>query len=212
MNDLQVFNNEDFGQVRTLEEDGQILFCGADVARALGYSNTRDALQRHCKGVVKRDTQTKSGVQEMSFIPESDLYRLAFSSKLPTAEQFTDWVTQEVLPSIRRYGGYLSGQPQGDSLAWSLLSIQRTMDAMNRRLSMLEEQRTPQVRMESYTRRGRPPKWFVPSGQVNRVVRLNPDAWERVHALAWGKGISVTQAASLLVIRSTEGMDVTIEA
>lgn len=206
MNELQVFNNESFGQVRTLEEDGQILFCGVDVARALGYSNTRDALQRHCKGVVKRDTPTKSGVQEMSFIPESDLYRLAFSSKLPTAEQFTDWVTREVLPSIRRYGGYLSGQPQGDGLAWALLSIQRTMEAMNKRLSMLEERRTPLVRVESYTRKGRPRE------PLGGTVRLNRDAWDRVHALARDEDISVTQAASLLVIRCSEDANITIEA
>ena len=175
------------------------------MARALGYSNTRDALQRHCKGVVKRDTPTTSGVQEMSFIPESDLYRLAFSSKLPTAEQFTDWVTQEVLPAIRRYGGYLSGQPQGDSLAWALLSIQRTMEAMNRRLSILEERRAPQIRLESYTRKGGPREPF------GGVVRLNRDAWDRVHALARNEGISVTQAASLLVIRCSENTNITIE-
>lgn len=205
MNELQVFNNESFGQVRTLEEDGRILFCGADVARALGYSNTSDALQRHCRGVVKRDTPTTSGVQGMSFIPESDLYRLAFRSKLPTAEQFTDWVTQDVLPSIRRYGGYLSGQPQGDSLAWALLSIQKTMEAMNKRLAMLEERRAPLVRVESYTRRSGSREPF------GGVVRLNHDAWERVHALAWNKGISVTQAASLLVIRCMEDTDITIE-
>ena len=106
MNDIQIFNNPDFGEVRTLEENGAVLFCGSDVARALGYSNPRDALSRHCKGVVKRDTPTESGIQEMSFIPEPDLYRLVFSSKLPTAEKFTDWVTSEVLPTIRRHGMY----------------------------------------------------------------------------------------------------------
>lgn len=83
----------------------------------LGYSNPRDALARHCRGVVKHDgvslttnqhgTTTKQKT-EMSFIPESDLYRLVFSSKLPTAEKFTDWVTSEVLPSIRKHGAYLT--------------------------------------------------------------------------------------------------------
>lgn len=106
MKEIQIFNNPDFGEVRTLEENGAVLFCGSDVAKALGYSNPRDALSRHCKGVVKRDTPTESGIQEMSFIPEPDLYRLVFSSKLPTAEKFTDWVTSEVLPTIRRHGMY----------------------------------------------------------------------------------------------------------
>lgn len=106
MSNIQIFENRDFGTVRTLEENGIILFCGADVARALGYSNPRDAVNRHCKGVVKRDTLTTGGKQELLFVPESDLYRLVFSSKLSTAEKFTDWVTSEVLPSIRKHGVY----------------------------------------------------------------------------------------------------------
>lgn len=112
MNELQIFNNPDFGEVRTLEENGKVLFCGSDVAKALGYAVPRKALFDHCKGVLKRNIPTSGGIQEMSFIPESDLYRLVFSSKLPNAERFTDWVTEEVLPSIRRNGGYIAGQEQ----------------------------------------------------------------------------------------------------
>lgn len=108
MNDLQIFNSPEFGEVRTLEEDGAVLFCGADVARALGYKSPKDAVSAHCKGAVKRRTPTTSGIQEMLFIPESDLYRLVFSSKLPSAERFTDWVTQEVLPSVRKHGAYMT--------------------------------------------------------------------------------------------------------
>ena len=107
-NNLTVFQNEQFGQVRTIDEKGKIYFCGKDVAEALGYSLPRKAIQDHClsKGVLKRNTLTSGGNQQMSFIPESDVYRLAFQSKLPGAEKFTDWVTEEVLPSIRRTGGY----------------------------------------------------------------------------------------------------------
>ena len=121
MNKLQIFNNPDFGEVRTLEENGKVLFCATDVARSLGYSNPYDAIAKHCKGVAKREgvsfTTNQHGVTTeqksmMSFIPESDLYRLVFSSKLPNAERFTDWVTEEVLPSIRRNGGYIAGQEQ----------------------------------------------------------------------------------------------------
>ena len=108
MNEVQIFNNADFGEIRTIEENGAVMFCGSDVAKALGYSNPRDAISRHCKGVVKRDTPTESGMQEMSFIPESDLYRLVFGSKLPTAERFTDWVTEEILPTIRKHGAYMT--------------------------------------------------------------------------------------------------------
>lgn len=108
MNELQIFNNPEFGEIRTLEENGAVLFCGNDVANALGYAVPRKALFDHCKGVLKRNTPTTGGEQEMSFIPESDLYRLVFSSKLPTAERFTDWVTMEVLPTIRKHGAYMT--------------------------------------------------------------------------------------------------------
>lgn len=104
---LTVFESAQFGSIRTLVEDGKVLFCGNDVARALGFTRPKDAVRDHCRGAVKRRLPTEGGVQEMNFIPESDLYRLAFQSKLPGAVRFTDWVTEEVLPSIRRTGGYL---------------------------------------------------------------------------------------------------------
>lgn len=116
-NELQIFENTEFGMVRTLEENGKILFCGSDVAKALGYSNTRDAVRRHCKGVVKRDgvscTVNQHGIasnqiSSMSFISESDLYRLITHSKLPEAEKFERWVFEEVLPSIRKHGAYMT--------------------------------------------------------------------------------------------------------
>lgn len=106
--------NWTFGEneVRTLEtEDGKVLFCGKDVATALGYKDTVNALKAHCKGVAKHHLphpQSPDKTIEMTFIPESDVYRLAFGSKLPTAEQFTDWVTSEVLPTIRKHGAYMT--------------------------------------------------------------------------------------------------------
>ena len=136
MNDLHIFTNPDFGEVRTIEENGAVMFCGSDVAKALGYSNPRDAISRHCRGVVKRDTPTESGMQEMSFIPESDLYRLVFGSKLPTAERFTDWVTEEILPAIRRHGSY-SQKPL--TPAEQLLAQANVLVEQERRLSALEE-------------------------------------------------------------------------
>lgn len=107
---MQIFENRKFGKVRMLEENGKPLFCGNDAAKALGYSNPRDALARHCRGVVKRDTPTESGVQPINFITEGDLYRLITHSRLPSAEQFEQWVFDEVLPTIRRTGGYRGGQ------------------------------------------------------------------------------------------------------
>ena len=109
MTDIQILNKPEFGTVRTLEEDnGVVLFCASDVAKALGYTNAPDAVSRHCRAIVKRDTPISGKIQEINFIPESDLYRLVFSSKLPTAEKFTDWVTSEVLPSIRKHGAYMT--------------------------------------------------------------------------------------------------------
>lgn len=106
MNDLQIFENKEFGSVRTLEIDGKPYFCGSDVASALGYTNPRKAIIDHCKGVTKRDAPTSSGIQSMSYIPEGDIYRLIARSKLPTAEKFESWVFDEVLPTIRKHGMY----------------------------------------------------------------------------------------------------------
>nr|DAP10218.1 MAG TPA: repressor domain protein [Caudoviricetes sp.] len=106
MNELQIFNNEEFGEVRMIEIDGKPYFVATDVATALGYTNPRKAVNDHCKGVTKRDTPTSSGVQSMSYINEGDLYRLIMKSKLPSAEKFERWVMDEVLPSIRKTGGY----------------------------------------------------------------------------------------------------------
>ena len=106
MNELMVFNNPEFGTIRTIEESGKVLFCVNDAAKALGYKRPKDAVSAHCKGAVKRRTLTKGGEQEMLFIPEGDIYRLAAKSELPGAERFESWIFDEVLPSIRRAGSY----------------------------------------------------------------------------------------------------------
>lgn len=106
-NTIQTFTNDAFGAIRTITGGGQTLFCGKDVAVALGYSNTKDALTRHCKGVGKHyPLETAGGIQQVRFITEGDLYRLIISSKLPAALKFEAWVFDEVLPTIRRHGMY----------------------------------------------------------------------------------------------------------
>ena len=106
---IEIFNSEEFGSVRIIEENNSFLFCASDVAKALGYSNIHSALQRHCKGVVKRDTVTSTrGIQALTYIPEGDVYRLIVHSKLPSAERFERWVFDEVLPSLRRNGIYIT--------------------------------------------------------------------------------------------------------
>jgi anti-repressor protein len=112
MNDLQVFKNSKFGEIRTfVEQNGSITFCGMDVAKALGYSNTRDALARHCKtdGVVNHDVIDSLGrTQQAKFISEGNLYRLIAGSHLPEAEKFESWIFDEVIPAIRKTGGYVN--------------------------------------------------------------------------------------------------------
>lgn len=106
MNEISIF---DFGDnvIRTLAIDNKPYFVGRDIASALGYVNTKDALNRHCRGVVKHDLIDKLGrEQEAVFIPESDLYRLIFNSKLPAAMKFEEWVTNDVLPTLRQTGEY----------------------------------------------------------------------------------------------------------
>lgn len=108
MNDLTVFENEEFGSVRTLSMDGNPWFVGKDVATALGYAKPTDAVRKHVdsedRGVSK--TETPSGEQDVVIINESGLYSLILSSKLPKARAFKRWVTSEVLPTLRKTGSY----------------------------------------------------------------------------------------------------------
>jgi len=108
MNELKIFENSKFGQVRIIEKDGKPYFVGSDVAKALGYAIPHKAVQTHCKGVLKWNIPTNGGNQEMLIIPEGDVYRLIVRSQLPDAEKFERWVFDEVLPAIRQTGGYVS--------------------------------------------------------------------------------------------------------
>lgn len=118
MNDIKIFENPEFGSVRTVMIDNEPWFVGKDVAQALGYSNTRDALNKHVdtedKGVAKCDTP--GGSQEMTVINESGVYALVFGSKLDSAKRFKHWVTSEVIPSIRKTGGYQLPQTYAEAL------------------------------------------------------------------------------------------------
>ena len=109
-NMVKTFVNEEFGSVRTIEENGKILFCGSDVAKALGYRRPKDAINAHCKGAVKRRLLTNGGAQEMKMISEGDVYRLISHSRLPSAEKFESWIFDDVLPTIRRTGGYVANE------------------------------------------------------------------------------------------------------
>ena len=105
-NMIQVFENKEFGKVRTVEENGKVMFVASDVAKALGYSRPADAITAHCKGSVKHRLPTNGGMQDLKIIPEGDVYRLITHSKLPAAEKFESWVFDEVRPAIRKTGTY----------------------------------------------------------------------------------------------------------
>lgn len=106
LNEVQIFDNQQFGKIRTVTIEGKTYFVASDVAKALGYAIPHKAVQTHCKGVLKWNIPTKSGNQDVLAITEGDLYRLVVKSKLPSAEQFECWIFDEVLPTIRQTGSY----------------------------------------------------------------------------------------------------------
>lgn len=140
MNEVKIFNSKEFGDVRTVTIDGEPWFVGKDVAEALGYSNSRDALTKHVcsedKGVAECDTL--GGKQKLGIINESGLYALIFGSKLESAQRFKHWVTSEVLPAIRKTGGYQMQAPQGkELLALAVLEAQKTIEAQNEEIERM---------------------------------------------------------------------------
>lgn len=106
MNELQIFENSEFGSVRTVDFNGKTYFVANDVAKALGYVETAKAIRTHCKGVSEMDIPTNGGIQKVKIITEGDIYRLVIKSKLPEADKFERWIFDEVLPSIRKHGLY----------------------------------------------------------------------------------------------------------
>lgn len=144
--EMTVFQNAQFGEIRTMDENGKVLFCGNDIAKALGYARANDAITVHCRSTVKRripHPQSKEKQIEMLFIPEGDVYRLITHSKLPAAMEFESWVFDDVLPSIRRNGGYIAGQDtlsEDELLSKALMVAQKKLDERNAQLEKAKEQ------------------------------------------------------------------------
>lgn len=134
-------------QVRIIvDENGDILFCGKDVADSLGYSNPRDALKKRCRGVAKRyPLQTNGGIQTFSFIREGDVYRLIVGSKLESAQRFESWLFDEVVPQIRKTGSYTSKIPTTDEFLEMIMSnprlIARSLEKMADQQEEIERQK-----------------------------------------------------------------------
>lgn len=139
MNALRIFENEEFGEVRVLEINNEAWFVGRDIAEILGYNNPLKAIRDHVENIDKgvNDLDTPGGKQKVIFINESGLYSLILSSKLPGAKKFKHWVTSEVLPSIRKNGGYIANQENlsdSELMAKALLVAQNTINNKNKQL------------------------------------------------------------------------------
>lgn len=153
MNDLQVFKNDEFGQIRTVDIDGQIWFVGKDVATALGYSNTSDALGTHIDDDDKKMgsenatpyiTDTLGRKQYPLYINESGLYALVLGSRLKGAKKFKKWITAEVIPSIRKNGGYIANQENmspAEIVANALIVANNIIADKDRQIEDLESER-----------------------------------------------------------------------
>ena len=145
---LEIFKNEEFGEIRTLTIDNKPYFCASDIAKALGYAKPHNAISTHCRYTLKQGIATKQGnMCEMTFIPEGDVYRLIVKSKLPSAEKFESWVMDDVLPTIRKTGGYVNDDkafintylPFADDQTKLLFST--TLEVIRRQNKQIEEQK-----------------------------------------------------------------------
>lgn len=177
MSELQIFNSEEFGEIRTVLNDEIPMFCLSDVCKALGLGNPSMVKQRlNSKGISSIETLTKGGMQNLLYIDESNLYKTIFQSRKESAERFTDWVTSEILPSIRKHGGYISGQESmtdDELLAKALLVAQSKIAERDR---LIAEKQKDIERM-------RPKEIFADAvsashtsiliGQLSKIIRQN---------------------------------------
>jgi prophage antirepressor-like protein len=142
--ELQIFSNSEFGEIRTITKDNEPMFCLADVCKALEISNVGNVKQRLSeKGIHTADTLTKGGMQKMTFISEANLYKTIFQSRKESAERFTEWVTSEVLPSIRKTGSYskpLTTSEQIRLLAQGNTELTERVDKVEDKIISIEEE------------------------------------------------------------------------
>ena len=155
MNDIQIFNNPEFGQIRTIDHDGEPWFVGKDVAAALGYSDVNKAIAMHVDDEDKLNDKSSSSLGQRGgwVINESGLYSLVLSSKLPTAKKFKRWVTSEVIPSIRKHGGYLTPDKVEELLI--------NPDAVIKMLTAIKDEREARQAAEMQIEENRPKVLFA---------------------------------------------------
>ena len=187
-NELMIFENTEFGSVRTIEIEEKPYFVANDVAKALGYIEAAKAVRTHCKGVSEMDIPTNGGTQKMKIIPEGDIYRLIIKSQLPTAEKFEGWIFDEVIPSIRRNGGYIMGQEtlSDDELMAKALLVAQNKIAEKDKVIAEKENKIEQMRpKEIFADAVSSSKQSILVGELAKILKQNGVATGEKRLFVW---------------------------
>lgn len=160
MDGLKLFENPKFGKVRTITEDGKVLFCGSDVAKTLGYKRPADAITAHCKGSVIRRLPTNGGTQPIKFIPEGDVIRLVARSPLPEAAKVEIWIFDEVIPSVLHHGAYMTPDTLDQMIASPEFGI-RLLTELKEERDRRKEVEAQKVALEAQVEADRPNVQFA---------------------------------------------------
>lgn len=167
-NNIQIFQNQDFGEIRTIYQNSTAYFCLIDVCRILDIKNPSQIKTRlNAKGLISNETLTNGGMQTTTFIDESNLYKLVFQSRKPEAERFTDWVTSEVLPSIRKHGAYMTDEVLEEALL--------NPDYIIKLATKLKEERLARLKAEEEIERNRPKVLFADAVNASHTSVLIGD-------------------------------------
>lgn len=220
MNELQIFKSPEFGQIRTLTIDGEPWFVGKDVADILGYQNGSRDINRHVDADDKRKEMITDGKQlkETILINESGLYSLILSSKLPTAKQFKRWVTAEILPSIRKTGGYIANaetMTDAEIMSKALLIAKQTIENREQRIHSLEAETERMKPKEIFADAVSASNSSILIGDLAKILHGNGIkigrgrlfAWMREHGfLIKQKGTSYKRKALMLMVKGTTSL------
>ena len=203
-NGLQVFKNNEFGEIRTILVKDKPYFVGNDIAKSLGYKKPTDAIIRHCKGTMKHGIPTKGGNQQMNCIPEGDVYRLIVNSELPEAEKFESWVFDEILPTIRKHGVYMTPQAIEEALTNPDFIIQLATQLKEEKvLNQKQQQIIGELKPRAdYTDRILKNKGLVTITQIAKDYGMSGQAMNRIlHRLK----VQYKQSGQWLLYRDHQG-------
>lgn len=185
---VKIFDNPEFSQIRTIEQENKVWFGATDVATALGYSNPRDAIVRHCKsaGVVIHDVGVQTGIKSdgspsiqnitMKFINEGNVYRLIANSQLPQAEKFESWIFDDLVPKVMKEGGYIMENKEDtpeEIMARAVMIAQETIKRREQRIEMLEQEKT--LLTETIKEAAPQGRVFRQGDVIQKLVHHHPD-------------------------------------